>query len=146
MTVLRRVKSLDTSLSSPSSSYDSTSMGRPASLSKRATRRSLRDGALPLDPAADHVDDVLALVGAEWPPLGDLVVALKAGAAAGGGGVLCDEHGMSAVRRLLAVLVRLGRRQLLRDQVMRVPPDGLDATKLDRRLVTGVQMELRPEA
>src|SRR4051812_48456324 len=59
MTVLSRVKSLDTSRSSPSSSYDSTSIGRSASLSKRATRRSLRDGDLALDPAADQEGDAV---------------------------------------------------------------------------------------
>src|SRR3954454_9928981 len=58
MTVYRRLKSLNPSRSSPSSSYDSTSIGRSASLSKRATRGSLRDRALALDPAADHVDPV----------------------------------------------------------------------------------------
>src|SRR4051812_43175490 len=123
MTVLRRVKSLDTSRSSPSSSYDSTSIGRSASWSKRATRGSLRDGALPLDPAADHVDDIAALVGAELVALGDLVVALEAGAAAGARGVLGDEHRMAAVRRLLPVLVRLCGRELLGDQFVRVLAD-----------------------
>src|SRR4051812_43910846 len=117
ITVLRRVKSLDTSRSSPSSSYDSTSIGRSASLSKRATRRSLREGALPLDPAADHVDDVVALVLGERAPPRDLVVAEEAGATAGAGGMLSDEDGVATVGSLLAVLVGLGRGELLGDQV-----------------------------
>src|SRR3954452_4241212 len=146
MTVDRRVKSLETSRSSPSSSYESTSIGRSASLSKRATRGSLRDRALVLDPAADHVDHVLALLGGERTALGDLVVALEAGAAAGAGGVLGDEDGMASVRRLLAVLVRRRRRELLGDQVVRVLADRLHAAQLDGRPVAGVEVEIRAKA
>src|SRR5690349_24783415 len=91
MTVLSRVKSLDTSRSRPSSSYDSTSIGRSASWSKRATRRSLRDRALALDPAADHGGHVVALLVGEGRSLRDSVVALEARPATGGGGFSANE-------------------------------------------------------
>src|SRR4051812_49207468 len=135
MTVLRRVKSLDTSRSSPSSSYDSTSIGRSASESKVATSRSLRDGPLALDPAADDIDDVVALVDRELAPLRDLVVALEAAAAARGGGVLGDEDGVATVRRLLAVLVRLRRSEPLGHEVVRMIADHVHAAQLDGRAV-----------
>src|SRR4051812_29507970 len=95
-------------------------MGRPASWSKSATPCTLCDGALALDPAADHGDDVVALLGAQLAALLDPVAALEAAAAAGRGGVLGDEHRVAAVRRLLAVLVRGGGREPPGDQAARV--------------------------
>ena len=53
----------------------------------------------------------------EVAALGNLVPALQAGAAAGGGRVLGDEDWMTAVRGLLAVVARFGGGQALRDQV-----------------------------
>jgi hypothetical protein len=74
------------------------------------------------------------------------MVALEAAAAAGGGRVLRDEHRMAAVRRLLAVLVRLRGSERPGDEVMGVASDHLHATQLDGRAVAGVEVELLAEA
>ena len=81
----------------------SNARGRIAALSAEAQGRggSLRGvGDLSLDPAHDHVSHVAPLVGGESVSTRDLVVALQETAATRRGGVLCDEHGVIAVRRL----------------------------------------------
>jgi hypothetical protein len=52
------------------------------------------------------------------------VPAQEAGAAAGGGGVLGDEHRVAAVGSLPAVFVGLGRGESLGDELAGVPADG----------------------
>jgi hypothetical protein len=86
-------------------------------------RRAVR-GVLPYDPPADHLHDVASLGVVERVPGGDVVPARQAGAAARRGGVLRDEHGMPAVRRLTAVVAWLGRGQPAPDQLLGVSADG----------------------
>jgi hypothetical protein len=47
----------------------------------------------------------------------DLMIALETAPATGGGRVLCDEHRMTAIRSLPAVVTRLGRCEALADDV-----------------------------
>ena len=71
--------------------------------------------------------------------------ALEARPAAGRGGVLGDEHGVAAVRRLPAVLVGRRRGEPLGDQLLGVSAYGLHAAQLDRRGVAAAEVELRAE-
>nr|WP_263972363.1 hypothetical protein [Spongiactinospora rosea] len=58
------------------------------------------------------------------PRLGDVVPAFQAGAAARRSGVLRDEQGMPAIRRLTAVVARFGRGRPALDQLPGVSADG----------------------
>src|SRR4051794_28014719 len=100
---------------------------------------------LALDPAGDHVDDVLALGFVELAALVDAMALAQAGPAAGGGRVLGPEHRVTAPRRLLSVVARRGRGQPPVDEVAGVLAHGLHPAQLDERALVGAQVELRPE-
>lgn len=57
--------------------------------------------------------------------------------------MLGHENGVAAVRSLLAVVVRLGRRQPLGDEIVGVPPQGGRVTQLGLDSLGAAQMELR---
>jgi len=112
----------------------------------RSGRLCVRRAAeLPLDPARDHVHDIVVLLAAERAPLRDAVPAVQAGPAAGRGRVLGDEDRMAAVRRLLAVLGRLGGGEPLRDQLVRMPAQALRPVQLREPPVSAAEAELRAE-
>jgi hypothetical protein len=75
----------------------------------------------------------------------DLVVSLETAAAARAGGVLGDEHRVTAVRRLAPVLVGQRRRDSPCDQIRGVPADRLQAAELDERAFTATQVKARAE-
>jgi hypothetical protein len=102
-------------------------------------------GALPGNPAANHVHHIATLGISERLPRWDIVPALKAVSATGRGGVLGHEYRMPAVGCLAAILVRLGRSQPLFDQFFGVLADGCDATKANHFTVPANQPELCPE-
>src|SRR5690242_17848105 len=81
----------------------------------------------------------------ELAALGNSVPALEACAAAGRGGVLGDEHGVAAVRRLLAVLVGRRGSEPRGQELLGVSAHGLHAAELDRRGLTVAEVELRAE-
>src|SRR4051812_10621388 len=78
-------------------------------------------------------------------PLRDAVPGLQAAAAAGRGGVLGHEDRVVAVRRLPAVVARLGRRQPLRDDLRGVSTHRLRAAQLSRGSLAPAQVEPPPE-
>lgn len=59
--------------------------------------------------------------------------------------MLCDEHGMAAVGRLLAVVSRLGRREPAFDQLLRVLAHYGDPAQVNDRSVSTAEAERGPE-
>src|ERR1700760_717086 len=100
---------------------------------------------LTFDPAADYVHHVTPFLPGQLLPLGYLMPPEQARPAAGGGGVLGHEHRMAPVRRLLAVVVRLGRGQSLGDQVPRMQAQGRRGSLLGGRAFPATQVKLGPE-
>ena len=101
--------------------------------------------ALQLDPAADNVNDVLALVVGELVALGDTVGPLEARPAARAGGVLGAEDGMTAPWGLLAIFCRLRRRQSLADEFHGVGPYHVHASERDELPLGCAQVKLGAE-
>ena len=101
--------------------------------------------ALQLDPAADNVNDVLALVVGELVALADTVGPLEARPAARAGGVLGAEDGVTAPWGLLAVFCRLRRRQSLADEVHGVGPYHVHAAERDELPLGCAQVKLGAE-
>jgi len=101
--------------------------------------------ALQLDPTADNVNDVLALVVGELVALADSVGPLEARPAARAGGVLGAEDGMTAPWGLLAVFCRLRRRQSLADEVHGVGPYHVHAAERDELPLGWAQVKLGAE-
>ena len=85
---------------------------------------------LSADPLADDVDYVLLLLASELHSWRDVVPLGQAGPTARSGRMLGHEHGVPSIGRLLAVLVRMGRRQPLLDQLICVPAYGLGTAQL----------------
>ena len=100
---------------------------------------------LALDPPHDHVDDIAVLGLGEFVSACDAMVALEAAATTDAGGVLRDEHRVTAVRRLPAVLGRRRRSEPPRDHVLGVPADRLKTAELNERSFTAAQVKARPE-
>ena len=100
---------------------------------------------LALDPAADDVDRVGLLVFVQRVALRDLVPALEARAAARRGGVLGDEDGVAAVRRLAPVLARRGGGDAGGEELLGVLANGAHPAELHDRAVAPAQTELGPE-
>src|ERR1700759_3410715 len=103
------------------------------------------DCDLTFDPAADYVHHVTPLLAGQLLPLGYLMPPEQARPAAGGRGVLGHEHRMAPVRRLLAVVVRLGRGQPLGGQVPRMQAQGRRGSLLGGRAFPATQVKLGPE-
>lgn len=97
------------------------------------------------DPAVYRLHHVCLLGGVEGTPGGDAVPAREAFATAGGGGVLGDEHGVSAVGGLSSVVAGLRRGEPALDQLRRVSADGGHAAQGDRLALTTGEPEPRPE-
>ncbi len=77
---------------------------------RRATAASVSARLFQLtpQPPLQHGEDARLVRRLQRAPLGDAVPLGETAAAAGGGRVLGDEHGMPAVGRLLAVVARIG--------------------------------------
>jgi hypothetical protein len=67
---------------------------------------------------------MLLLLISQWAALGDAMPLCETAAAARRRGVLRNEDGMSAIRRLLAVVSRLGRRKPPRHEIRRMDENG----------------------
>jgi hypothetical protein len=59
--------------------------------------------------------------------------------------VLRDEHRVPAIRRLLAVIARMGRRESLTDELMRMTSYGVRPAQLRYRTVAAIEMEAGTE-
>ena len=59
--------------------------------------------------------------------------------------MLRDEYRVAAIRRLLAVLVRVGGREPLSNELVRVPAYGVGSAELSDRSVAAGEMESRTE-
>jgi hypothetical protein len=100
---------------------------------------------LQLDPAANDVNDVIALVAGEIVALGNAVGPLEARPAARAGGVLCAEDRVTAPRGLLAVSRGLSRRESLADDAHSVGTHHVHTTLRDKLQLGSAQVELGPE-
>ena len=124
----------------------------PHEIARGGTRRergreTARDSVLTVlaQPALEDANHVCALLGGELVPRRDAMPFLEAGAAAGRGAMLRDEHGMPAPWRLLAVVLRLRRRQSSRDEVLGVAEDDGQTLQPQVFRVGGAEAELRAE-
>ena len=100
---------------------------------------------MPHDPTTDHFHDVTLLCVVEHAPSGDVMPTRQTGATASCGGVLRDEHGMPVIRRLAAVVTRLGRGQPVLDQLFGVFADGRDPSHVDHRSFLATEAKLCAE-
>ena len=77
---------------------------------------------------------------------GNAVRFLEATAAAGGGGVLGNEHGVIAPWRLASVILRLGGREALGDEIRGLLHHVRQTPRLQIRELASGETELLPEA
>ena len=76
-----------------------------------------------LDPCHEEIDDALLAFGGDGDAARHLPPLREATAATAGAGVLGDEHGMTAHRRLLAVVGRIRRGEACADEVLAMAAD-----------------------
>jgi hypothetical protein len=89
----------------------------------------------------DHVNHIVSLGCAQLVTPGDVVSPLKTAPAASRCGVLCDEHRVTAIRRLAAVAYGLRRCQAPCDQFLAMTTDRAHATQLHERALTAPQVK-----
>src|SRR4051794_26953080 len=100
---------------------------------------------LALDPTGYDVEDVALLLVGQLFTAGDAVPLRQAGPAARGSCVLRDEHRMTAVWRLPAVLARLRGREPFADDVARMLAQRRRRSRLGDDAIRAPQCELRAE-
>src|SRR4029453_8792403 len=102
-------------------------------------------GHVGLDPSADRLDDVVTFGLVKLAASLELVPFLQTTAAACGGGMLGDEHGMPAVRRLPAVLLGSRGSEALVNEILGMPADRRHAAQVHDCPIPPAHVEPRPE-
>lgn len=97
------------------------------------------------EPGEEAIDDVVLLGGVQGEAFGDGMPFAEAGAAAAGGGVLCDEDGVAAHGRLFAVVGGMGGGEPGADEVFGVAADGVGAFFEKVGAVAGAETEAAAE-
>lgn len=105
----------------------------------------MRGGEAVFNPGHEYCLYIGLLVGGKWTTLRDVVPFRQAVPATASSGMLGEEHGMSAPRRLVSIVRGCGGGKAGRDEVGGMAGNRIESVFGDVGAVGGAEVELRPE-